>query len=887
MIGHDDTNFSTIIDNGGHYEWAIKRSDASEYIEKENIVRGTIQSTMFDKLSIGMVVAAQLNLTLWDVEIDPTASLEVLFRATDGTNHSYWHSRGVYYIDKLKASPYSKFVEIVAYDAMLKTETDFAPDGNYVPMSARDCALEIATNIGVALGPSTRAWMTRYPKTLTNAPHVGVGGTTYRDMLSYIGVLYGANWAIYHDRLEMLFPQYTETDYRAEVGNGVTTLDRGDMEYVTRVRLWLDAQTSFRSPSNLSESEWNALGGRCIEADLPFYATQAAADFILSEYTGRSYVPYNATKVFLDPRHEINDPISFADGNIEFASKIVNQTITMDALAPSDLRFDSEDIVDSYYPYISSVVRNTLYEIGQAQTMAGNANAHEQTIYKSAPSGTNSLPAYTTWVTNAAGGQGTWTTTRPVYDSAYPVLFVATQRQSMDQAGGTVCTCTTPVKDQTTTVIDGGHITTGTIDASVVNVTNINADNIETGTLTGVTISGNTISGNTITGGTISGTTITGSTLTSATANGSVQIANGNINFFKNATTTGTPFSQIKHTVDSAQGDSIEWSNSGYTKLVNTGGGQWTADFVQFALGASNPVMQMQIYPDSDGTHTKLLSDWIDINGNFVPRKLASTADYFRFVVALCKSYNGAVDSWWSGRVIYDRQNGVIAPYYADVVAHNRNASGAGWLELKASHRNGGTSKTDTAEGWRPCTFVYNNETYAGIEGYFTQAAPIYIFGCGSFAPFAIHYYNTNTSQTLNSEVFNSLNFSGTSEFLGNSYQYKSTTFTPSAANAWQQVPNLTLTAPCAGLYAIYAQGSYNNGSPLGIAIVVRNSTSTYTDWAAVTDRSSTGLQNVGTTQNLKTSCIVPLGAGDVASVYAKYSSATNNGLQLRMYLMR
>ena len=38
------------------------------------------------------------------------------------------------------------------------------------------------------------------------------------------------------------------------------------------------------------------------------------------------------------------------------------------------------------------------------------------------------------------------------------------------------------------TIIDGGNITTGTVDASVVNVSNINADNIKTGTLKAITI---------------------------------------------------------------------------------------------------------------------------------------------------------------------------------------------------------------------------------------------------------------------------------------------------------------------------------------------------------------------------------------------------------------
>ena len=110
---------------------------------------------------------------------------------------------------------------------------------------------------------------------------------------------------------------------------------------------------------------------------------------------------------------------------------------------------------------------------------ANSASIEEQLIYISKASGTASVSANTTWVTVSTDSQNTWTTKRPTYDSGYPVLFVATQRKTV---GGTV-TCTTPLKDDTTTVIDGGHITTGTIDASVATITNINASNISTGTL--------------------------------------------------------------------------------------------------------------------------------------------------------------------------------------------------------------------------------------------------------------------------------------------------------------------------------------------------------------------------------------------------------------------
>lgn len=131
---------------------------------------------------------------------------------------------------------------------------------------------------------------------------------------------------------------------------------------------------------------------------------------------------------------------------------------------------------------------------GSAQTAADSANAREQIIYHSAASGTTSIAANTTWVTAIGNTQNAWTTRRPVYSSSYPVLFIATQRQTVaQQAAGTSCSCTTPVIDQTTTVIDGGHITTGTIDAGVVNVTNINASNITSGTMSANFIKAGTI----------------------------------------------------------------------------------------------------------------------------------------------------------------------------------------------------------------------------------------------------------------------------------------------------------------------------------------------------------------------------------------------------------
>ena len=776
--------YNGLVSDGANFEWQILNNNTT--IGKGNIIDGSkIESSVYERISVGNCIASQLHLTLWNATIDASYPLEVQFRAVapdDGSSSpsivaSSWYTKGIFYVDTMERSLYSENIEIKAFDSMLKTETDFMPTGSYVPMTALAAAQTIATDIGVSLESNTTTILTNNPYTLSNAPNVGVGGTTDREMLSYIGTIYGGNWVITADNKLKLILAYESPSNTVNIGNAVSNFMASEVETVKRVKLWLDSETYYLAPTGYSEDDWLALGGRCLEIKLPFYATQALATSIYTNFSNKSYYPYKAQTAYVDPKYEVGDGITIVTST-PVTSVIASQTITVNPLASSELEFKSEEKLDSLYPYISSVERTTLYEIGQAKEAAeaaassvGNANYREQLIYISKASGTTSMSANTTWVTNATGNQNTWTTKRPVYSSSYPVLFVATQRQSVEQSSGTSCSCTTPVVDQTTTVIDGGHITTGTIDAGVVNVTNINASNIETGTLSGVTISGNTISGNTITGGTISGTTITGSTLTSATANGSVRIADGSIDFFKNATTTGTPFSQIKHVVDSSQGDSIEWTNSGYTKLVNTGGGQWTANFVQFALNANNPQQQLQIYSGSDGTHTKVLSNWFDLSGSFTGQRIGTTTDYDHFVVGLCKSYNGADDSWWSGRIVHDRPNGVIAPYYADVTAHNKYASGNGWVSLKTDVWNASPSKNGAYRGWSPCTFIYGGETYAGIEGYFIQSATIYALGGGSCAPFAIPYYDTNSGSVLNSEIYNSISFTGASEFGYNPYQ--------------------------------------------------------------------------------------------------------------------
>jgi len=193
---------------------------------------------------------------------------------------------------------------------------------------------------------------------------------------------------------------------------------------------------------------------------------------------------------------------------------------------------------------LSETIGDAASEAGAsaASEVVGMANGREQVIYRSATSASAGMQPNTTWVTDRNGGQGTWTAKRPRYSNEYPVLWVATQRQTVQQMSGTTCSCTDPMVDETTTIIDGGHITTGTIDASSVDVVNIDAANITTGTIDARQIDVVNIDAGNINTGTLSADRIGAGIISSGKLAQSVNndIANGVAAYNRGTTYNGT-----------------------------------------------------------------------------------------------------------------------------------------------------------------------------------------------------------------------------------------------------------------------------------------------------------------------------------------------------------
>ena len=275
-------------------------------------------------------------------------------------------------------------------------------------------------------------------------------------------------------------------------------------------------------------------------------------------------------------------------------------------LTISNLKFEIGNKATSW----TQAPEDVAADIATAQSAANGANAQEQLIYISKPSGTTTVAANTTWVTNTTGAQNTWTLKRPEYNSSYPVLFVATQRKAVD---GTV-TCTTPMIDLTTTVIDGGHITTGTIDASVVSVTNLNASNISTGTMSANKISGGSIdasnvtitnlNASNITSGSLSANYIQGGIMTVGgmnNTNGYIRILDSTGNYAGGVGASGVsiqgeePFSGLSHVISNA---SFYWGYSIYDQTTQ----KQLANIDSTVVNATDEYSDILLYGYDNGT---------------------------------------------------------------------------------------------------------------------------------------------------------------------------------------------------------------------------------------------------------------------------------------------
>lgn len=423
---------ASLIAQGGYYEWHITNGETT--YDKDQIMSGTITDAVSQDGGIGNVIAKQLNVRLWDADIDTTQPLVVTVTEHLPNGATMTYPKGTFLIDTVAKSPYSEYCEVTAFDALLKTEVIYLKEGEWSTKTSLEVAQEIATDIGVELNADTEWILDEFGQEITQAPSIGQNGTTSRQMLSVIGVMNGGNWIINDDnelelRLLMLsagilrinnngnfvvsdfgaggipafkfvsvddngdFQSIDESEldmdtllvyvdwkghlavekaeklvYSAnvvwdaqEVGNEVVTFDVSPTEYVTRIELQNNGSVMFRSPSGMTDEEWEEYGGKILMFNMPLMASQELADSLLDRLSEIEYVPYTANGVYIDPWIPLGTALHIKNDWVLLS----NRTLNIDPLASCDLTAEPTQELQSNYPYIDPVIREARQKIDE------------------------------------------------------------------------------------------------------------------------------------------------------------------------------------------------------------------------------------------------------------------------------------------------------------------------------------------------------------------------------------------------------------------------------------------------------------------------------------------------------------------------------------------
>lgn len=148
-----------------------------------------------DAPAVGGCIAGELHLVMQypSRDIPRQSKLVPYVRLTDGTRHSEWIQKGVYYIDTRSKTEDGSGMEILTiegYDDILKAEQDYPASALSWPAIDVDVVNEIADYMGVQVDVRTlaimkNAYQVDYPEEYT-----------CRETLGYIAAMYGGSFVM-------------------------------------------------------------------------------------------------------------------------------------------------------------------------------------------------------------------------------------------------------------------------------------------------------------------------------------------------------------------------------------------------------------------------------------------------------------------------------------------------------------------------------------------------------------------------------------------------------------------------------------------------------------------------------------------------------------------
>lgn len=187
----------------------FRSNSAYNIYGQDKIVSATVRAAMLSNdLAVGNCIAKELHLVLRNYAGMPViprmAKIIMEFRLSDGVTSSSWYPKGTFFIDTREEG--NGVLSIDAYDPMLKAEQSFTKEGDqgHWPRIDGVVVQTIASAMDVSIDNRTYAIMTRdydvgYPGIVLEDGTLKYdkdGAMSMRQVLGYIGAMYGGNWII-------------------------------------------------------------------------------------------------------------------------------------------------------------------------------------------------------------------------------------------------------------------------------------------------------------------------------------------------------------------------------------------------------------------------------------------------------------------------------------------------------------------------------------------------------------------------------------------------------------------------------------------------------------------------------------------------------------------
>ena len=305
---------------------------------------------------LGLAPAGELSLSLYldSGSVPRMAEIRPYFRVVNDSRQSEWIAKGVYYVDTREADTTTGLLTLQAYDSILKGEVKYPSPSHPWPYSDINTVTEIASFLGVAVDAQTTSLMTAGFMIPLPAQY------TLRETLQHIGALYGGSFVITDQNTLRLIPLWSvKTTEDAPLGGTHRLTAAPAFPACTGIRFLMDNDQELFAGNET---------GYVYEISCPF-ATQAAANRLLTKLQGFVYRPYTAEAAVINPACELGDTIAVPDGlGGTFLSGLFSSDLVFDSLCAASVAAPEDEELDHEYPYIPASERSFTRRIQNVQS---------------------------------------------------------------------------------------------------------------------------------------------------------------------------------------------------------------------------------------------------------------------------------------------------------------------------------------------------------------------------------------------------------------------------------------------------------------------------------------------------------------------------------------